>query len=92
MDDIRENDLVAFLVDQPEAGLNRGDVGAVIQVFGSEADHPAGLIVEFVDETGKVKTEHEIIVRTQIVKLRFNRTLEAALRTTSRDSTPPFAF
>ncbi len=46
MDDIRENDLVAFLVDQPEAGLNRGDVGTVIQVFGSEADHPAGLIVD----------------------------------------------
>ncbi len=78
MDDIRENDLVAFLVDQPEAGLNRGDVGTVIQVFGSAADHPAGVIVEFVDETGKIKTEHDIIDRAQIVKLRFNPTLEAA--------------
>lgn len=55
MDDIRENDLVALLVDQPEAGLNRGDVGTVIQVFESTDDHPAGFIIEFVDETGKVR-------------------------------------
>ena len=39
MDDIHENDLVALLVDQPEADLHRGDVGTVIQVFGSTPDH-----------------------------------------------------
>jgi len=50
----------------------------VIRVFGAAADHPAGVIVEFVDETGKIKTEHDIIDRAQIVKLRFHPTLEAA--------------
>lgn len=64
MDNVHENDPVALLVDQPEADLHRGDVGTVIQVFPSTEDHPAGLIVEFVDETGKVKAEHDIIDRT----------------------------
>jgi hypothetical protein len=78
MDDIHKNDLVVLLFDQPEADLHRGDVGTVIQIFGSTADHPAGLIVEFVDETGKVKVETDITDPAQIVKLRFNLTLEAA--------------
>jgi hypothetical protein len=78
VDNIHENDLVALLVDQSEADLHRGDVGTVIQVLGSTADHPAGLIVEFVDETGKVKVETDITDPAQIVKLRFNLTLEAA--------------
>ena len=72
VDDIHENDLVALLVDQSEADLHRGDVGTVIQVFGSTADHPAGFIIEFTDETGKVKVETDITDRAQIVKLRFN--------------------
>lgn len=78
MDDIHENDLVALLVDQPETDLHRGDVGTVIQVFESSADHPAGLIIEFVDETGKVRAEADITDRTQIVKLRLKLDLEAA--------------
>lgn len=78
MDDINENDLVVLLVDQPEADLHRGDVGTVIQVFESTTDHPAGFIIEFVDETGKVRAETDITDRTQIVKLRFNLALEAA--------------
>jgi uncharacterized protein DUF4926 len=78
MDDIRENDLVALLVDQPEAGLHRGDVGTVIQVFKSTANHPAGFIIEFVDETRKVKAETDITDRTQIVKLRLKLDLQAA--------------
>jgi hypothetical protein len=78
MDDIHENDLVVLLVDQPEADLHRGDVGTVIQVFESTTDHPAGFIIEFVDETGKVRAETDITDRTQIVKLRFNLALEAA--------------
>jgi hypothetical protein len=77
VDDIRANDLVALLVDQPEADLHCGDVGTVIQVFGSTADHPAGLTIEFVDETGAVKVERDIIDCNQIVKLRFNLALEA---------------
>ncbi len=78
MDDIHENDLVVLLVDQPEADLHRGDVGTVVQVLGSTADHPAGFIIEFVDETGKVKAETDITDRNQIVKLRFNLALVAA--------------
>ena len=76
VDDIHENDLVALLVDQPEPDLHRGDVGTVIQVFGSTADHPAGLIVEFVDETGRVRAETDITDRRQIVKLRFKLDLD----------------
>ncbi|HBB86231.1 MAG TPA: DUF4926 domain-containing protein [Blastocatellia bacterium] len=75
---MRENDLVVLLVDQPEADLHRGDVGTVIQVFESTTDHPAGFIIEFVDETGKVRAETDITDRTQIVKLRFKLDLEAA--------------
>jgi hypothetical protein len=78
MDDIRENDLVVLLVDQLEADLHRGDVGTVIQVFESTTDHPAGFIIEFVDETGKVRAETDITDRSQIVKLRFKLDLEAA--------------
>lgn len=78
MDNIRENDVVALLVDQPEAGLERGDVGTVIQVFESTADHPAGLIVEFVDEFGKVQAQTDITDLNQIVKLRYRPVLEAA--------------
>jgi len=75
-DDIHENDLVALLVDQPEADLHRGDVGTVIQVFGSRADHPAGLIIEFVDKTGRFRAETDITDRRQIVKLRFKLDLD----------------
>ena len=78
MDDIHENDLVVLLVDQPEADLHRGDVGTVIQVFQSTADHPAGFVIEFVDEAGKVRAETDITDRTQIVKLRFKLDLQAA--------------
>jgi hypothetical protein len=78
MDDIHENDLVALLVDQPDAGLHRGDVGTVIQVFESTPNHPAGFIIEFVDETGKVRGETDITDRTQIVKLRLKLDLVAA--------------
>lgn len=78
MDDIRENELVALLVDQPESGLHRGDVGTVIQVFESSVDHPSGFIIEFVDENGEVKAETDITERDQIVKLRLKLDLEAA--------------
>ena len=78
MDDICENDLVVLLVDRPEVDLHRGDVGNVIQVFESTTEHPAGLIIEFVDESGKVRAEVDITDRAQIVKLRLKLDLEAA--------------
>ena len=60
MDNFCEHDVVVLLVDQPEAGLHRGDLGTVIQVFESTPDHPAGLIVEFVDELGNVQAQKDI--------------------------------
>ena len=78
MDNIHENDVVALLVDQPQAGLHRGDLGTVIQVFESTPDHSAGLIVEFVDELGNVQAQTDITDLNQIVKLRYRPVLEAA--------------
>ena len=78
MNDIHENDVVALLADRPEAGLHRGDIGTVIQVFGSTPEHPAGLIVEFVDEHGKVQAQTDITDETQIVRLRYSPALQAA--------------
>lgn len=78
MDNIQENDLVALLVDKQEEGLHCGDVGTVIHVFESTANHPLGFIIEFVDETGKIRAETDITDRTQIVKLWLKLDLEAA--------------
>ncbi len=78
MEKIQENDLVALLVDKPEEDLYRGDVGTVIHVFESTGDHPAGFIVEFVTDTGKVRAETDITDRTQVVKLRLKLDLVAA--------------
>ena len=78
MDSIHENDAVVLLVDQPDAGLRRGDLGTVIQVFESTADHPAGFIVEFVDEFGRVQAQTDITDANQIVKLRYRPVLVAA--------------
>ncbi len=78
MKNIHENDVVAFLIDRPEAGLHRGDIGTVIQVFGSTPERPAGLIVEFVDENGKVQAQTDITDETQIVRLRYSPALQAA--------------
>ena len=78
MKNIHENDVVAFLIDRPEAGLHRGDIGTVIQVFGSTPEHQAGLIVEFVDENGKVQAQTDITDETQIVRLRYSPAFQAA--------------
>ena len=76
MQEIRENDLVALLADLPEYKLRRGDVGTVIEVLESNQHHPAGYIVEFVDESGKVYAQADITDTSQIIPLRFK--LEAA--------------
>lgn len=78
MDDIQEGDSVALLVDQPDAGLRRGDVGTVVQVFVATDSHPGGLIVEFADESGKVQAEADITDPNQVVRLRFRPVREAA--------------
>jgi hypothetical protein len=78
MDDIRENDVVALLVDQPANGLCRGDIGTVIEVFEATADHPSGFLVEFVDESGAVQAQADIVDSSLIVKLRYRPAREAA--------------
>ena len=78
MDNIHENDLVVLLIDKPDRGLYRGDVGTVVQVFESTLNHPAALIIEFVNENGNVCAETDITDRAQIVKLRLKLDLEAA--------------
>ena len=78
MDDIHENDVVALLVDQPDAGLCRGEMGTVLHVFEATADHPSGFIVEFVDESGTTRAEIDIVDPSLIVKLRFRPVREAA--------------
>ena len=78
MDDIHENDVVALLVDQPDSGLRRGDIGTVIHVFDTTADHPGGFLVEFVDESGSVQAQTDIVDPSLIVKLRFHPAREAA--------------
>jgi hypothetical protein len=75
MERINENDIVALLIDIPERGLRRGEVGTVIEVFEANEHHPAGYLLEFVDdETGAVYAHAEIVDAAQIVKLyRYNR-------------------
>lgn len=46
----RELDTVVLLRDVPESGLCRGDLGAVVQVYGSKA-----LEVEFVTAAGRTR-------------------------------------
>ena len=78
MDDIHENDVVALLVDQPDSGLRRGDIGTVIHAFDATANHPGGFLVEFVDEAGSVQAQTDITDPSLIVKLRFHPAREAA--------------
>ncbi len=75
MEGINENDVVALLVNFPKQGLRRGEVGTVIEVFEANEHHPAGYMLEFVDdETGEVYAHAEIVDAAQIVKLyRYNR-------------------
>ena len=78
MDDIRENDVVALLVDRPEEGLRRKDIGTVVHVFDTTSHHPHGFVVEFIDESGSVQAQTDIVDPSLIVKLRFRPVREAA--------------
>lgn len=73
MQEIKENDVIALLVDLPEVGLRRGDVGTVIEVFGAGEQHPAGYVVEFVSESGEVYAHADITDPAQLIPLRFKR-------------------
>jgi hypothetical protein len=53
MPSYKELDTVVLVRDVPEAGLRVGDVGAVVQVYGSEV--PEALEVEFVTVAGRTQ-------------------------------------
>jgi len=76
MDSIKYLGVVALLADKPEAGLKRGDVGTVVEVFEQSEHHPAGCIVEFVDDAGKVLALLDVTNFSEIVPL--NLKLRAA--------------
>ncbi len=74
MEEIRLHDVLALLVDHPEQGLRRGEVGTVVDVLTQNEHHPAGYIVEFVnEETGEVYAQADITDATQVVRLHFRR-------------------
>jgi hypothetical protein len=69
MDDIKNLGMVALLVDKPETGLKRGDVGTIVEAFESDEHHPGGCLVEFVDETGEVLDLLDVTNLSEIVPL-----------------------
>ena len=73
MQEIKENDAVALLVDLPEQGLQRGDVGTVVEVFTKTERHPGGYVVEFVSESGSVYAHADITDAAQLMRLNFRR-------------------
>ncbi|HEX8071860.1 MAG TPA: DUF4926 domain-containing protein [Pyrinomonadaceae bacterium] len=78
MSAFKEHDVIALLVDIPAQGLRRGDVGTVVHVFDGTDAHPAGFIVEFVDESGAVYAQADITDQTQLMRLHFHFKREAA--------------
>ena len=62
---IDESDLVALLIDLPEAALVRGDVGTVAMIHGEQK----GFEVEFVNADGKTIAV-ETLNRDQIKKIK----------------------
>lgn len=70
MEQVKESDTVALLVDLPAEDLRRGEVGTVVEVFEANEHHPAGYMLEFVDdETGEVDSEMVTVEPSQVVKL-----------------------
>jgi hypothetical protein len=75
---LKLHDVIALTEDLPGQNLRRGDVGTVVEVFLQNEHHPAGFIIEFVDESGKVYAHADITDAAQLLKLHFNFRREAA--------------
>ena len=88
MDGIKQLGVVALLADKLEAGLKRGDVGTVVDVFESNEHHPGGCFVEFVDETGNVLALLDVTNVSELVPL--NLKLRAAQAMTKDHPTQTF--
>jgi hypothetical protein len=76
MSGIKYLGVVALLADNPEAGLKRGDVGTVVEVFEHNQHHPDGCVVEFVDDAGAVVALLDVTNLSEIIPL--NLKLRAA--------------
>lgn len=76
MDGIKYLGVVALLADKPEAGLKRGDVGKVVEVFEQNQHHPKGCVVEFVDDSGRVVAMLDVTDLSELIPL--NMKLRAA--------------
>jgi len=74
--DIKYLGVVALLADKPEAGLKRGDVGTVVEVFEHNQHHPNGCVVEFVDDAGAVVALLDVTNLAELIPL--NLKLRAA--------------
>ena len=75
---LKLHDVVALTEDLPEQNLRRGDVGTIVEVFRQNEHHPAGFIVEFVNESVAVYAHADITDAAQLLKLHFNFRREAA--------------
>ena len=73
MQEIKENDVVALLVDLPEQRLHRGDVGTVVDVFNKNEHRSGGYVIEFVTESGSVYGHADITDAAQLMRLNFRR-------------------
>jgi hypothetical protein len=71
MEKLKPFDIVALLVEAPEAGLRRGDVGTVVEVFDPTDHHPEGYLIEFVNSEGETLTELSVTDPQQIIQLNF---------------------
>jgi len=71
--EIKPSDLLALLVDLPDKGLRRVDVGTVVEVFEQNEHHPGGYVVKFVAETGEMFAHADFTDESQVVQLRFGR-------------------
>jgi len=70
-DDVRLLSVVALLVDRPEVGLRRGQVGTIVELLGEDAFE-----VEFSDEQGRSYAQIPL-TREQFIVLH-HRPYEAA--------------
>ena len=70
MSEIKLLDVVALLDDVPEEGLQRGEVGAVVEVFADRPDRASGFLVEFSDRQGRAYAFADLRA-DQLMKLRY---------------------
>lgn len=70
MSDIKLLDVVAVLEDVPAEGLERGEVGTVVEVFADKPGQHGALLVEFSDRTGAAYAFAELSA-DQLMKLHY---------------------